>query len=707
MEEYWDDGEEFLPVQPVISRNEQPHARSNDAPRGRSYNSNSYNKEYSANGAGGNFREDRPRNSENDFSNRGRRTFSRGGRNERNWRPNEESSRGGRNERNWRSKEETSRGGRNERNWRSNEESSEIQIDSNFVGRVIGRGGSKIQELQTESGAHIKILQDSDVEGSTSVRLTGSPEAREKAKTMIEELTTDFGRMSTNRNFHNPNNSENTSSFTNEVKADGINTFIDWDELNKKYHEEKEKQLAALPKLIKNFYKEDPVVAAMTKQEVNQFRAENNNITVMNVDTDDNKPIPNPVTTFEQAFQHYPELLEELKKQDFSKPSPIQSQAWPIIMSGYDLIGIAQTGTGKTIAFLFPALIHIVGQITPREERVGPSCVILAPTRELAQQIEVEARKYSYCNITSVCIYGGGSRRDQINVVTKGVDIVIATPGRLNDLVMNKIINVSGVTYLVLDEADRMLDLGFEPQIRKIVLDIRPDRQTIMTSATWTNEIQKLAARYMKKPIKVNVGALDLAAVHSVTQQVIFAEDEDRRAILEEFLASMKDDEKVIVFVERKSVADDISSDLILRGVELQSIHGDREQIDREQALNDIKTGYVKILIATDVASRGLDVKDITHVFNMYFPHNIEEYVHRVGRTGRAGRTGTAISIFTRQDWMHAESFIKILEEADQFVPKELYDMADRYRAWKRKKEAEDAEGGFRRRGRGGGRRRF
>ncbi|GBM20865.1 putative ATP-dependent RNA helicase DDX43 [Araneus ventricosus] len=681
MEECWDDGVDFLPPQPVPSRNEQPvyvapSRRWNDGPRGRNYNSDSYNNQYSANSASNNFREDRPRNNERDFSNRGR-TFTRGG--------------------------------RNERNWRSNEESSEIQIDSNYVGRVIGRGGSKIQELQTESGAHIKVLQDSDVDGSTSIRLTGSSEAREKAKTMIEELTTDFSRMSTNRNFYSSNNSENTSSFSNGVKADGVSSFIDWDELNKQCDAEREKRLAALPKLRKNFYQEDPAVAAMTKHEVEQFRAENNSITVMNVDADDTKPIPNPVTTFEQAFQNYPELLEELKKQGFSKPSPIQSQAWPIVLSGHDMIGIAQTGTGKTIAFLFPALIHIVGQVTPREERVGPSCVILAPTRELAQQIEVEAKKYSYHNITSVCIYGGGSRREQINVVTKGVDIVIATPGRLNDLVMNNIIDVTGVTYLVLDEADRMLDLGFEPQIRKIVLDIRPDRQTIMTSATWTNEIQELAARYMKKPIKVNVGALDLAAVHTVTQQVIFAEDDDRRAILEDFLASMKDDEKVIVFVERKSVADDLSSDLLLRGVELQSIHGDREQVDREQALNDIKTGYVRILIATDVASRGLDVKDITHVFNMYFPHNIEEYVHRVGRTGRAGRTGTAISIFTRQDWMHAESFIKILEEADQFVPQELYDMADRYRAWKRKKQAEDAEaGGFRRRGRGGGgRRRF
>ncbi|KAF8790266.1 probable ATP-dependent RNA helicase DDX43 [Argiope bruennichi] len=677
MEEYWDDGEEFLSPQPGISRNEQPNTRLNDAPPGRNYNSNSYNKEYSANGASNNFREGRPRNSDKDFSYRGR-TFSRGGHNVRNWRANEESS----------------RGGRNERKWRSKEESSEIQIHSKYTGRVIGRGGSKIQKLQNESGARIKILQNSDVDGSTSIRLTGSSEARQMAKTLIEELTVDFGNMSTNKNLCKFDNSGNTSSFTNKVKENEINSIIDWDELNKNYEEQRKKQLAALPKLKNNFYKEDPVVAAMTKHEIYQFRCEKNRMIVMNVDINDKKPIPNPITTFVQAFQHYPELLEKLKKQGFSKPSPIQSQAWPIIMSGYDLVGISQTGTGKTIAFLLPALIHIAGQTTFQEERVGPSCVILAPTQELAQQIEVEAKKYSYCNITSVCIYGGGggSRRDQVNVVTKDVDIVIATPRQLNDLVNNKIIDVFGVTYVVLDEADHMLNMGFEYEIFKIFLGIRPDRQIIMTSTTWNKEIEKLAARYMTKPIEVNVGCSDLAAVHSVTQHVIFAEDEDRRAILEHFLASMKDDEKVIVFVNQKAVADDLSSDLILRGVKVQSIHGDREQVDREQALNDIKTGYVKILIATDVASRGFDIKGITHVFNMYFPQKIEDYVHRVGRTGRAGQTGTAISIFTQQDWMHAENFIKILKEANQSVPQKLYGMADHYKAWKRKKKAEIAE---------------
>lgn len=573
----------------------------------------------------------------------------------------------------------------------SNDDTSEMLVDNSFVGKIIGRAGSKIQELQRESGAYIKVMKAESCSPDTVIRLSGSSEARDKAKKMIEDFI--YG----DRN-------ASVSSYASSKPKEPEPEFFDWEKLRIQSEETKRKWLESLPPIVKDFYIENPSVAAMTRREVDAFRSENNSISVMKVDSSDDREIPNPVTSFNQAFQHYPELLEELRKQGFSNPSPIQCQAWPIIMKGYDLIGIAQTGTGKTIAFLFPALIHLVGQVTPREERVGPSVLILAPTRELAQQIEVEAKKYTYRGIKSICIYGGGNRREQINNVSRGVDIVIATPGRLNDLVMNEVVNVTGVTYLVLDEADRMLDLGFEPQIRKIVLDIRPDRQTLMTSATWTNEIQELAARYMTKPMKVNVGALDLAAVHTVTQEIIFGDDDydERRKLLAEFLSSMGSDDKAIVFVERKSIADDISSDLILSGIEVQSIHGDREQYDREQALDDLKTGLVKILIATDVASRGLDIKDITLIFNLYFPHNIEEYVHRVGRTGRAGRTGKAISLFTRKDWMHAEGLIKILKEADQYVPEELFEMADRYRAWKAKKMAEDRAVGRR-----GGRRRY
>ncbi|XP_071597653.1 probable ATP-dependent RNA helicase DDX43 isoform X5 [Heliangelus exortis] len=288
-----------------------------------------------------------------------------------------------------------------------------------------------------------------------------------------------------------------------------------------------------------------------------------------------------------------------------------------------------------------------------------------------------------------ICIYGGGDRKGQIDVVTKGVDIVIATPGRLNDLQMNNFVNLKSITYLVLDEADRMLDMGFEPQIMKILIDVRPDRQTIMTSATWPDGVRRLAKSYLKNPMIVYVGTLDLTAVNTVEQRVIVIAEEEKKAFMQCFVESMKPKDKVIIFVGKKLTADDIASDFGLQGIPVQSLHGNREQCDREQALDDFKTGKVRILVATDLASRGLDVHDITHVFNFDFPRNIEEYVHRVGRTGRAGRTGEAVTLVTRNDWRFASELIEILERANQVVPNELIAMAERYKEFQIRKEME------------------
>lgn len=447
---------------------------------------------------------------------------------------------------------------------------------------------------------------------------------------------------------------------------------------------------------------EDDHIANMHIEEVKQIRRENNNIIVDSPDGDP-RSIPNPVKTFEDAFQNYPLVLEQIYNQNFVKPSPIQCQAWPILMQGKDLIGIAQTGTGKTLAFLLPALIHIDGQPVPRSERNGPSALVLSPTRELAQQIETEVNKINYKGIRSICVYGGGNRREQLAKVKSGVEIVVATPGRLNDFMMNGIIDVKHVTYLVMDEADRMLDLGFELEIKKVMLDIRPDRQTVMTSATWPPAVQDMADKYMKDPYKVFVGTLDLAAVHSVRQVVEMVEEYEKKEMLLDFIHQMKPDEKVIVFVGKKIVADDVSSDLAMSNIICQCIHGDREQCDREAALEEFKNSSVRILVATDVASRGLDVKDITHVINYDFPRHIEEYVHRIGRTGRAGRSGTAITFVTRQDWKNAQNLIDIMAEANQEIPDELLAMADRYTSFKRKQDSEGGNGG-RGRGRGRGR---
>lgn len=235
------------------------------------------------------------------------------------------------------------------------------------------------------------------------------------------------------------------------------------------------------------------------------------------------------------------------------------------------------------------------------------------------------------------------------------------------------------------------------------MLDIRPDRQTVMMSATWPEGVRRLAVQYMSDPFQIVVGTWDLAATHTVTQRIVMLDSSDKREFLTNFLSNLKKEEKVIVFVSKKIFADELSSDLALAGVDVQAIHGNRDQMDREQALIDIKSGVVNILIATDVASRGLDIDDITHILNYDFPRNVEEYVHRIGRTGRAGRHGESISLFCREDWKHAGELIKILKEANQDVPDELQRMADRYAAWKEKKDAEEAAYGIRPRGGGEG----
>lgn len=490
-----------------------------------------------------------------------------------------------------------------------------------------------------------------------------------------------------------PSKTEEEQKKQNDEPEIDFSTF-NWAEASNHCDEFREKKWSKYAPIIKNFYKEHPSVTNMTKEEAAHIRKINNNIEVRYMfDKQEHHPeefdIPNPIVTFEQAFENYPDVLEEIRKQGFAKPSPIQCQAWPILLNGKDLIGIAQTGTGKTLAFLLPALIHIEGQETPRSERNGPNVLILAPTRELALQIEKEVNKYSYHGIKAVCVYGGGSRKDQVNIVLKGVEIVIATPGRLNNLVEANILNVAAVTYLVLDEADRMLDMGFEPQIRKVLLDIRPDRQTVMTSATWPQGVRRLAQSYMKNPIQIFVGSLDLATVHTVAQKIYLVDENEKTTMMYQFFREMTPTDKVIVFFGRKCKVDDIASDLALLGMSCQSIHGGREQSDREQALEDLKTGEVQILLATDVASRGIDIEDVTHVLNYDFPRDIEEYVHRVGRTGRAGRTGESIAFMTRKNWSLAKELINLLEEAKQEVPSELYQMADRYEAWKEKRANE------------------
>lgn len=519
-----------------------------------------------------------------------------------------------------------------------------IEIDKKDVGKVIGKGGSKIREIEDTAGVRVKIRSDDEDEWATPIDLIGSAEGIKMATEMIEQATSE-GK---------PKRYDNYGSSLTWNEEDSLNRpVIDWVQLNANKDRLQQEKWIDYGEVVKHFYIEDPDVAIMRPAEVANFRHLNNNIIVTDLSEDKNRNIPNPVQTFDQAFCHYGDILAQINKQGFERPSPIQCQAWPVILQGLDLIGIAQTGTGKTLAFLLPGLIHIENQPIPREERRGPTMLVLSPTRELAQQIEQETKKINYKGIKCVCIYGGGSRRQQIDFVSKGVEIVVATPGRLNDLIMNELLDIKSVSYLVLDEADRMLDMGFEPQIRKIMIDIRPDRQTIMTSATWPEGVRRLGKQFLKDPVQIFINTLDLAACHSVTQLVEMVPESEKKERIYEFIANMESDDKVLIFVGKKVIADDLSSDFSLNEILCQCIHGDREQEDREAALREFKDSDVRILIATDVASRGLDVKDITHVVNYDFPRNIEDYVHRVGRTGRAGATGIALTFISREDWRY------------------------------------------------------
>ncbi|XP_001925444.2 probable ATP-dependent RNA helicase DDX43 [Sus scrofa] len=557
-----------------------------------------------------------------------------------------------------------------------------FRLKNDWVGVVIGRGGSKIKEIQNTTYTKIQIIKGYP---EAEVRIFGTEEMQSKARIVIDNIVKKQEEYKSEPKVDvaaiQPLDREDTKK-----DVSGNQKLIDWDKFRENILEWSEKKWAGLPLIKKNFYMESEITSSMSQEQVQNWRKENYNIMCDDLKDGEKRPIPNPACKFEDAFQCYPEVMINIKKAGFQKPTPIQSQAWPIILQGIDLIGVAQTGTGKTLSYLMPGFIHVDSQPVARN---GPGMLVLTPTRELALQVEAECSKYSYKGLKSVCVYGGGDRDGQIKDLLKGVDIIIATPGRLNDLQMNNFVYLKSISYLVLDEADKMLDMGFEPQIMKILLDIRPDRQTVMTSATWPYAVRRLAQSYLKEPMIVYVGTLDLVAVSTVKQNIIVTTEDEKRSHIQTFIESMSPKDKVIIFVSRKAVADHLSSDLGIRHISVESLHGNREQGDRERALKNFKTGKVRILIATDLASRGLDVHDVTHVYNYDFPRNIEEYVHRVGRTGRAGRTGVSITLITRSDWKIAGELIHILERANQSIPEDLVEMAERYKANKLKKEME------------------
>ena len=310
---------------------------------------------------------------------------------------------------------------------------------------------------------------------------------------------------------------------------------------------------STLSRFEKSFYKEDAEVSHRPQSAVDAWRRENQTTVA-------GRNVPRPVETFDEAgFPEY--VLDEVKAQGFTKPTPIQSQGWPMALSGRDVVGIAETGSGKTLTYCLPAIVHINAQplLSPGD---GPIVLILAPTRELAVQIQQEVNKFGKSSrIRNTCVYGGVPRGQQIRELSRGVEVCIATPGRLIDMLQSEKTNLRRVTYLVLDEADRMLDMGFEPQIRKIISQIRPDRQTCMWSATWPKEVRQLASDFQNDFIQVNIGSMDLSANHRITQIVEIVSDFDKRDRMSKHLEGIMEDRnsKVLIFTGTKRVADEIT----------------------------------------------------------------------------------------------------------------------------------------------------
>ncbi|KAK6216816.1 atp-dependent rna helicase dbp3 [Colletotrichum tabaci] len=426
-------------------------------------------------------------------------------------------------------------------------------------------------------------------------------------------------------------------------------------------------------------YQQAAALTALPQSEVDAF------LTAENITVTD--PVDNPTALRPILEFSYLPKTDLIKKNPFSaykKPTPIQSSSWPYTLSRRDVIGVAETGSGKTMAFALP-LVEGISKIKKRCIKA----VVVSPTRELAMQTQEQMEHVSsLLGLKSICIYGGASKDEQRGLLRRGADVIVATPGRLKDFMMDGTISLGDVRFAVLDEADRMLDKGFEEDIKMILGDMPPreERQTVMFTATWPASVRKLAESFMVDPIKITIGssgketangAVELQANTRITQRVEVvdprAKEQRLLQLLKQWQTGAKKDDRILVFCLYKKEATRVETFLQQRGIRVGGIHGDLRQEQRTRSLEAFKAGTTPVLVATDVAARGLDIPEVKLVINVTFPLTIEDYVHRIGRTGRAGKTGEAITLFTEHDKAHSGSLINILKGAKQPVPDELF----------------------------------
>lgn len=392
--------------------------------------------------------------------------------------------------------------------------------------------------------------------------------------------------------------------------------------------------------------------------------------------------VPTPIQTFEAAHLP-PAVYSEIQEAGFTEPTPIQAQCWPILAAGHDLIGIAKSGSGKTLAFLGPGFANVL-RSTADVQR-GPMVLVLAPTRELARQIQLEALKFGRSSGILCCaVTGGEPKGEQLEWLKRGCHVIVATPGRLNEFLEQQHVSLGQVGYAVMDEADRMLDMGFEPQIRRIVEECPrgAERQTLLFSATWPKVVRQLAFDFLRRPVHVHIGEMNAAKANTDVSQhcVLLDRPTDKDQALEDTLTEqLNEDELAIVFVSTKKACQDVSRRLSGRNFSITEIHGDKDQRERDMALRSFMSKTNNVMVATDVASRGLDIKGVKLVINYDAANTPEDYVHRIGRTGRAGEKGLSYTFLVRgdaSDIKKARAIIEVMQTAGQEVSEELRQLA-------------------------------
>ena len=436
-------------------------------------------------------------------------------------------------------------------------------------------------------------------------------------------------------------------------------------------------------------YREHEDLAALSQAEIDAFVSEH----LLSVE-DSLRQNYRPIV----SFKHLPVGPEIDRSQfaSFSTPTPIQAACWPYLFAGRDVVGVAETGSGKTFAFGVPC-VRYIARLGKKERRNIKACIV-SPTRELAMQIyEQLAKLATPAGLKVTCVYGGVNKDAQRETLA-GTHIVVATPGRLNDFLQEGSIDLSNATYLVLDEADRMFDKGFEPEVRKIAsATASTGRQTLMFTATWPESVRNLANTFMDKPVKVTIGGNasgELRANARIVQEVEVIEEREKQSrlieLLKQYQSGKNKTDRILVFCLYKKEATRIEDFIRRKGFPVAGIHGDLNQQKRTESLDAFKRGTVPLLVATDVAARGLDIPAVKLVINVTFPLTVEDYVHRIGRTGRAGQDGKAITLFTTNEKALSGALINVLKAANQPVPEELMKFGTTV-----KKKSHDAYGAF------------